>query len=334
MYSKHDLQPTRFQTYVFMDLEATGLQFSQPRIAELCLIAVSRHALENTEYSNSFLPVPLFPRVVDKLSLCLNPQKPFTPVASKITGLSNDLLHTNRRQGFNIHVIHILEAFLKRQSAPVCFVAHNGYGYDFPLLKAELNGIGFSVFNDVYCVDTLAAMKALDKVNNHLYQFAGLQSNSGRKTYSLEGLYLKFFKEYPPDSHTAEGDTIALIAVFQWRAKDLIKWTDLNAKQFDEIKTMYKEQTKLDSPAKAFWDITPTQSSVLPEARVSTSGTYRFYNENSRSLNNRDLDGEELCSVPLNQSTNNHFTVIHFITLVVVVLIVLKYILEYKPIRI
>ncbi|XP_030062043.1 three-prime repair exonuclease 1 [Microcaecilia unicolor] len=328
MYSKHNLPRKPFQTYVFMDLEATGLPFSRPRIAELCLIAVSRHALENTEYSNTFRSVPVFPRVVDKLSLCVNPQKPFTPVASTITGLSNDLLNTNSRQCFNIHIIHMLEAFLKRQPAPMCFVAHNGYNYDFPLLKAELNGIGFSVLNDVYCADSLAAMKALDKANNHFYQFAGQQSISGRKTYSLEGLYLKFFKENPADSHTAEGDTIALIAIFQWRAKDLISWMDLNAKQFDEIKTMFKdplkEQTKLVSPAKALWKIKPTQSHFLPEDRVLTSRTYRFYDENSRSLKNKGLDAEEQYSLPLfNWLTNNHFTVTHFMITVVIVLIVL-----------
>ena len=35
------------QTLIFLDLEATGLPFSQPKVTELCLLAVHRCALES-----------------------------------------------------------------------------------------------------------------------------------------------------------------------------------------------------------------------------------------------------------------------------------------------
>ncbi|XP_029455258.1 three-prime repair exonuclease 1-like isoform X2 [Rhinatrema bivittatum] len=268
MDSEHSLLRKPFETYVFMDLEATGLQPSQPKITELCLIAVTRHALENTEHSGIFRSIPIFPRVVDKLSLCVNPEKPFTPVASTISGLSNDLLRVNKRQAFNIHVFHMIEAFLKRQTPPMCFVAHNGYNYDFPLLKAELAGKDFPISKDIYCGDSLTAMKALDQANRSLYSFAGLRDISGRKSYRLRDLYFRFFKEEPADSHTAEGDTIALLAIFQMKARVLIKWMDLNAKQFDDIKAMYKdplkEQTKMASSSNVVGKITPTQNLFFP----------------------------------------------------------------------
>ncbi|XP_061474032.1 three prime repair exonuclease 2-like isoform X2 [Rhineura floridana] len=238
--------PSRpIETFVFMDLEATGLPPSQPKIAEMCLFAVTRHALEHPQYRNSFpKPVPLFPRLVDKLCVCINPDKPFTPIASSITGLTNEAFARNKKQSFNLHILQMIAAFFSRQHPPICLVAHNGCGYDFPLLKAELCMLGLLALEEIYCADTIKAMKALDN-ENQLHQF-GYQPNppGSRKKYALHDLYFKFYKVYPLNSHNAEGDVITLISVFQQRARDLMCWMDSNARPFNTVKAMYKENER------------------------------------------------------------------------------------------
>lgn len=63
------------KTLVFFDLEATGL--TRPRITELSMMSVQREDLLRTVGT---------PRVVNKVTLCVNPQKCMEPEACKITG--------------------------------------------------------------------------------------------------------------------------------------------------------------------------------------------------------------------------------------------------------
>ena len=69
----------QISTFVFMDFESTGLLDSKnrTRITEMCFLAVNRvDMLENSK----------FPRVTNKLTLFLDPQKPISPIASQMTG--------------------------------------------------------------------------------------------------------------------------------------------------------------------------------------------------------------------------------------------------------
>ena len=45
---------------------------------------------------------------------------------------------------------------------PICLLAHNGYRFDFPVLKAELNRTGENLCEDILCADTLEAFRSLD----------------------------------------------------------------------------------------------------------------------------------------------------------------------------
>ncbi|XP_062979449.1 three-prime repair exonuclease 1 [Elgaria multicarinata webbii] len=268
--------PRPIETFVFMDLEATGLPPSRPKIAEVCLFAVTRHALENPQFSQSFpKPVPLFPRLVDKLCVCVNPDKPFTPIASSITGLTNEVFDRNKKQSFNIHVLHMITAFFNRQHPPICLVAHNGCSYDFPLLKAELDTLGFPALDEIYCADTIKAMKALDNENNQLHQFIYQPNPFGsKKKYGLRDLYFKFYKVYPLNSHSAEEDVITLISIFQQRARELLCWMDSNARPFNTMKAMYKETESYTSFSRTPENIQPVHPSYLqrqPRRRVATS---------------------------------------------------------------
>ena len=69
----------KMTTLVFLDFEATGLlgPAQRPRITELCLLAVHRDDLSTGTG---------FPRVLNKLTLCLNPKKPIQMGSSQITG--------------------------------------------------------------------------------------------------------------------------------------------------------------------------------------------------------------------------------------------------------
>lgn len=72
------------KSLVFFDIEATGL--SKSRITELCLLSVQRDDLLTTVGT---------PRVVNKVTLCVNPQKCMEPEACKLTGMFHIKLQFN-----------------------------------------------------------------------------------------------------------------------------------------------------------------------------------------------------------------------------------------------
>ncbi|XP_012503813.1 PREDICTED: three-prime repair exonuclease 1 [Propithecus coquereli] len=226
--------PEPMQTLIFLDLEATGLPFSQPKVTELCLLAVHRCALESPPTSQgppSTVPPP--PRVVDKLSLCVAPGKACSPAASGITGLSTAVLTAHGRQRFDDNLVNLLLAFLQRQPQPWCLVAHNGDRYDFPLLQGELAMLGLAnALDGAFCVDSIAALKALEQASSP-------SEHGPRKSYSLGSIYTRLYGQAPPDSHTAEGDVLALLSICQWRSQALLRWVDAHARPFSTIKPMY-----------------------------------------------------------------------------------------------
>ncbi|KAK2500193.1 hypothetical protein MC885_017144 [Smutsia gigantea] len=223
------------QTLIFLDLEATGLPLSQPRITEMCLVAVHRYALESPSMPQgpaATVPPPP-PRVVDKLSLCVAPGKTCSTAASQLTGLSTAVLAAHGRRRFDTHLASLLQAFLQRQPRPWCLVAHNGDRYDFPLLQAELTLLGLaSALDGALCVDSIAALRALERA-------AGPRQHGPRASYSLGGVYTRLYGQAPPDSHTAEGDVLALLSVCQWRPQALLQWVDSHARPFSSVKPMY-----------------------------------------------------------------------------------------------
>ena len=131
------------KTYVFFDLESTGL--SAARVTEVSLVAV--HHQEFTSFSKMFSNKMasksdqtglcwLYPRVMNKLTLAVNPAKPVNYFVEQLTGLSNyNLEHQPRfRDGAGPAMV----SFIASLAAPVCLVAHNGNRFDFPLLMKEL----------------------------------------------------------------------------------------------------------------------------------------------------------------------------------------------------
>ncbi|XP_063104879.1 ATR-interacting protein isoform X2 [Cavia porcellus] len=228
------LPPGPMQTLIFLDLEATGLPFSQPKVTELCLLAIHRCALESSSPCQGRPPaVPPPPRVVDKLSLCVAPGKACSPAASKITGLSTAELAAHGRQHFDKNLVTLLLAFLQRQPQPWCLVAHNGDRYDFPLLQAELAMLGLAgALDGAFCVDSITALKALE-------QSSKTSEHGSKRSYSLGSIYTRLYGQAPVDSHMAEGDVLTLLSICQWRPWALLQWVDAHARPFSTVKPMY-----------------------------------------------------------------------------------------------
>ncbi|KAM5221956.1 three prime repair exonuclease 2 [Ctenodactylus gundi] len=224
-------EPSRAETFVFLDLEATGLPSVDPEIAEISLFAVHRSSLENPDRDESGTPV--LPRVLDKLTLCMCPERPFAAKASEITGLSIEGLVQSRKAGFDSNVVRTLQAFLSRQEGPICLVAHNGFDYDFPLLCTELQRLGAHLPQDTVCLDTLPALRGLDRAHSH-----GTRAQ-GRKSYSLGSLFQRYFQAEPSAAHSAEGDVHTLLLIFLHRAAELLAWADERARSWARIEPMY-----------------------------------------------------------------------------------------------
>lgn len=295
------------QTLIFLDLEATGLPLSQPKVTELCLLAVHRHALENTSISGGQpSPVPKPPRVVDKLSLCIAPGKACSSVASKITGLSTAELEAHGRQCFDANLANLLQAFLQRQPQPCCLVAHNGDRYDFPLLQAEFALLSItSPLDGTFCVDSMAALKALEQASSP-------SEHGPRKSYSLGNIYTRLYGQAPTDSHTAEGDVLTLLSICQWKPQALLQWVDKHARPFSTVKPMYG--TRATTGTTNLRPHAATTTTPLATANVSLS------NGRSRSKQPKNPPPEEVPEAPSQEGLLAPLGLLTFLTLAIAIL--------------
>jgi len=64
-------------------------------------------------------------------------------MAARISQLDNVALQ--EQSPFDNHTFNIVHSFLCRLKPPVCLIAHNGFNFDFPLLKAEIERIGMVI---------------------------------------------------------------------------------------------------------------------------------------------------------------------------------------------
>ncbi|XP_067140940.1 uncharacterized protein [Centruroides vittatus] len=143
---------SKVQTLLFCDMESTGLPFDvglkNVRITELSLLAVDRVEFENS-HGNM--------RVINKLTLCFKPANRISSAAIHMTGLCNTSLQY--QETFNQNTVKLIELFIERLNKPVCLLAHNGQGFDFPLLKAEFENTSATFSEPLLCADTLQAFK-------------------------------------------------------------------------------------------------------------------------------------------------------------------------------
>ena len=228
----------RFQTFVFFDLEATGLPSvtRPPRITELCFKALDvkhfsalKPLLFKCKDSKNFEDT--LPRVANTLKLCFNPGVMVPEIVTNITGLSNDLLENQSR--FKPESVNLLKIFLENLPQPICLVAHNGLKYDYPLMKAELVNIGLQNLTDnVYIVDSLTALK-------HIFNKKVQDQDDKPTSFSLPKLHDHIFGVKPKNSHGAESDIHALIRVCASQAELFVEFAQKNYEFFKDVKKMW-----------------------------------------------------------------------------------------------
>uniref|UniRef100_A0A1B6FXI8 Exonuclease domain-containing protein n=1 Tax=Cuerna arida TaxID=1464854 RepID=A0A1B6FXI8_9HEMI len=181
------------KTYVFFDLETTGLpQFENgTRITEISLVAASRDQIadkhngvtKENNISNDFLP-----RVLNKINLTVYPCKMIQPRASEITGLTNENLEV--QHPFDEDLFKLIVHFMERLEKPICLVAHNGNKFDFPILQSELSKINKELPDDLYCADTLLGFREvlarpLNSEENAISGIKPLNDTNTKKAASL-----------------------------------------------------------------------------------------------------------------------------------------------------
>ena len=228
----------RFQTFVFFDLEATGLPSvtHPPRITELCFKALDikhfsalKPLLLECKDSKNFEDI--LPRVANTLNLCFNPGVMVPEIVTNITGLSNDLLENQSR--FKPESVNLMKTFLENLPQPIFLVAHNGLKYDYPLMKAELVNIGLQNLTDnVYIVDSLTALK-------HIFNEKVQEQDDKPTSFSLPKLHDHIFGVKPKNSHGAEADVNALIRVCASQAELFVEFAQKNYDFFKNVKKMW-----------------------------------------------------------------------------------------------
>ncbi|XP_055691084.1 uncharacterized protein LOC129794312 [Lutzomyia longipalpis] len=147
------------KSFIFFDMEATGLpQFEgSPKITELSFVACSADHF----MASSRQEVPEIPRVLHKLSFCVNPFKRISEESSRITGLDN--YNLENESNFNVRELEMIKKFVERLQQPACLVAHNGNSYDYPILRKEFQKHNIEVPENLLCVDSLKVFKKIDK---------------------------------------------------------------------------------------------------------------------------------------------------------------------------
>ncbi|KRG03178.1 uncharacterized protein LOC6576864 isoform X2 [Drosophila mojavensis] len=162
-------------TFAVLDLETSNLpehRNNRVSITELCIYAFDAAILLNNTRSRDSNPadepvhneLPSAPRVMHKLNLLFQPSMLVLPEAEIITGLSNYLLE--RESKLNENAGELIKRFVEHLPPPVCLVAHNGWPFDFPIIKQALGKVNISLPASTLCVDSLSAFMAIDDKRN------------------------------------------------------------------------------------------------------------------------------------------------------------------------
>ncbi|TDG45635.1 hypothetical protein AWZ03_007910 [Drosophila navojoa] len=162
-------------TFAVLDLETSNLpehRNNRVSITELCIYAFDAAILMNNTRTKDSNPadepvlnaLPVRPRVMHKLNLLFQPSMLVHPEAEIITGLSNYILE--RESKLDDNAGELIKRFLEHLPPPVCLVAHNGWPFDFPIIKQALEKVNISLPASTLCVDSLSAFMAIDDKRN------------------------------------------------------------------------------------------------------------------------------------------------------------------------
>ncbi|CAB3244921.1 unnamed protein product [Arctia plantaginis] len=236
------------QSYVFIDLETTGLpvrESYQTKITELSIVIVKRRHILDT------VPGTL-PRVQHKLTLCFNPGRMIDPEASQVSGLDNDLLEFETM--FDIHAFNTIKEFLTCQEKPLCLIAHNGFNFDFPILKSRFEMLNAHLDADVMCADSLngfydilregpnfqVAMpnvvpKRITEIRRRFFYGNNQRPN---QSFSLIDIYERVLGRPAIEPHRAANDCVMIAQIAIARTREFVAWIDNNHCPFSEVTAM------------------------------------------------------------------------------------------------
>lgn len=206
-HKKKKLRPSKIKTCVFLVLNSTGLfkdQRDRTKITEMCLLAVRRNDLHIGSR---------YPKVVSEIRLFFNPVEKISDDATRLSGLTSEMLKEQPQFGAN--TVSTINSFLGHLPPPVCLVSHYGYGFAFPLLKAEVRKCGKSLLEGVFCADSLP-----------VYQ----EKHPCLPSYKLENIYSSLVDEGSGRFRNARGRCRSAIKCAQKTSKF--------AKCIDENKTL------------------------------------------------------------------------------------------------
>ncbi|XP_061390461.1 three-prime repair exonuclease 1-like [Musca vetustissima] len=192
-----DSHTEMIKTIAVIDLETNGLPWQQRNtcaITELSIYAFSSACLSGHKEDSLFKELdddlqiaekrqpPMLPRVLHKITMMINPNKEIHPDAAKMSGLTNSLLENEAP--FDENTANCLFMFLERLEAPVCFVAHNGWSFDYPIIRYVLQTINKTMPSSIFCIDTMKAFREFDEkelqINSIKEQLQQMELNSNR----------------------------------------------------------------------------------------------------------------------------------------------------------
>ena len=136
--------------------------------------------------------------------------------------------------------------------------------------------------------------------------------HGARKSYSLGSIYTRLYGQAPVDSHTAEGDVLALLSICQWKPQALLQWVDKHARPFSTIKPMYGTTTTTGTTS--LRQCAATATTPLATARVSPS------NGRSRSRQLKDPLPEKVPEAPSREGLLAPLGLLTFLTLAIAIL--------------
>ncbi|KAI4497867.1 hypothetical protein M0802_006983 [Mischocyttarus mexicanus] len=225
------------KTFIFFDIETTGfIQRNEfPKITEFSFVAVTR--------DNICLVKNKIPRVLQTLTVPINPNRLIPHNVETLTDLNNKCLQSVPLFDHKIH--NLITSFLDTLMKPICFVAHNGKAFDFPILLFELKCIDKDLPEDILCADTLHLFKDYFKKDNNNQEIdismmkdrmENINLNQKPSNFKLITIYEHLLKVPPENNHDAQSDCINMLKCASCIKEYFVEWCDSNAEPLLKMK--------------------------------------------------------------------------------------------------
>ncbi|KAJ8733611.1 hypothetical protein PYW07_014162 [Mythimna separata] len=181
-----------------------------------------------------------------KVNLLAMPRENFPKdsfVLAKLKPQDQVVLSLRDETDFDEKVLHVINAFIRRQNPPVCLFSHYGNRYDFPLLKLKLNNENISLPDDVMCADSAYAFYDVRELEPDHYGNAVraefYEGNSRpEESYKLWDLYEKYVmrdRADRADRNNRDNDNTAAFFISMHLAKKILNWVDKKQRPFSDV---------------------------------------------------------------------------------------------------